>query len=142
VASLADLRRKAQPAPASEAVAEHLEQYAHMAEGARCRSCRAPIRWIVAEGTGAKTPLDVATTEIVAWTDLLEAGADRAIEDSARQVVYVGNVLVAGLRVSPGALPGVPRTIGHANHFSTCPSAGEHRRPRAERSRTEVDDAE
>ena len=105
---------------------------------ARCRSCSAPIVWIVTD-TGARTPCDAEPIEAWLFVDLEQAGADRGLEETPRGY-YLGAKVVPAIPARPGVLPEVPRTRVRRSHFATCPQANEHRRPKAERARTEVDD--
>lgn len=67
-----------------------------------CRSCDAPILWAISAKSGRRMPLDADTT--------LD-GVRFRIDDHGTAVT-----------VTDGP--------GHASHFSTCPNANTHRRPR------------
>lgn len=147
MSTLAEIRaaRRAQVAPASEAVAEHLDQH-RAPEVApdptpRCPRCRAAVV-VVRSDVGALEHLDADEVELVDYTALSLAGADAAIEDHERvtgwRVTGDRARAVPAVRVSPAALPGVPRTRLRRHHQTTCTQADRHRRP-AER-RTHADD--
>jgi hypothetical protein len=89
----------------------------------RCPLCHAPVVITITDA-GAEEHLDPTELEIVAWPDLERAGADAAVEEHERVTGYTakpGARPVVGVRVSPKALPGVPRTVVRTSHARTCP---------------------
>lgn len=74
----------------------------------RCRSCKAPIRWVVMAASNKSMPLDY---------DPSPAGTVR---------IDMGSGF--GLVVRASAV--TPDETLYTSHFATCPNAGQHRRPR------------
>lgn len=100
------------------------ERRALRAQQARtqCPDCGAAVEWYTTS-TGARTLLEAEPVDVVLWSDLQAAGAERGIEDRERVRGYhLGRRTVPGLRVSPAALPGVPRTAVRAEHLGSCPA--------------------
>ncbi len=77
----------------------------------KCRSCRAPIRWVFTE-RGKKMPLDAEPTD----------EGDIVLRDPPP-----GESDPTGIVVAPAAFPDEPR---YTSHFATCKQAGEWRKPR------------
>lgn len=94
-----------------------------------CRSCGAPVVWVTMADTGRRMPLDEALVDVVI--------SDWVIPGARSETVVVGSLLSA--RAVP-AWSGVPadveihatarRVRGRRSHFSTCPNADQHRKPR------------
>lgn len=84
-----------------------------------CRSCKAPVVWVVTEATdtkpGRKMPLDA---------DPSRPGKALVVED--------GNLVFTGARAGDGTwiVRYVPKGPRHyRSHFATCPNAKSHRKP-------------
>ena len=82
-----------------------------MKPDAECRSCHAPVRWVVVEPNMKRMPLDPAPVpDGNMWVDHIEGG------------LPVMKVALSG--------EGVPRSIPlrYQSHFVTCPQRDEWRR--------------
>lgn len=80
------------------------------ADGDRCRSCQAPIRWAVTEA-GKRIPVDVEPTP------------------DGNMLLSLDDPPVAAV-VRPGELQLVDDGQRFVSHFATCEFADQHRRPR------------
>lgn len=82
-----------------------------MRADAECRSCHAPIRWVVTAATGKRMPIDpTPVPDGNVWIDHIEAGLP---------VVHVGL-----------SHDDVPRSepCAYQSHFVSCPQRDEWRR--------------
>lgn len=81
-----------------------------------CKSCRAPILWVVAAASGKRMPVDAEPTAEGAVLVLNPPDA-----------APVGHVLSGD--ALDMAREGCPERV-HRSHFATCPNADTHRNPR------------
>jgi len=79
---------------------------------AACRSCEAPIRWAVSDSTGKRIPLN-------AEPDPAGNLAVRLVDGRLR----VRSAPAGRTELDAGEKRGM-------SHFTTCPDADQHRRPR------------
>jgi len=82
-----------------------------MKADAQCRSCHAPVRWVVTAANGKRMPIDpVAVADGNVWVDHIEGG------------MPVVNVALNE--------DGVPKNVPlrYVSHFVTCPERAEWRR--------------
>lgn len=70
---------------------------------AQCRSCGAPIRWVVIEKSGKRMPVDSEPS-------------------------ITGNIAVSGERASYVTPDANATPMRHLSHFATCPNATSHRK--------------
>lgn len=76
---------------------------------ATCRTCHAPVLWVVNERTGKRMPLDLEPETVMSGTRFVLAGERRGVP-----VARVATGIEGGRR----------------SHFATCPDADSHRRAR------------
>ncbi len=79
---------------------------------ARCKTCGARIEWVKSALTGKPMPLDAAAVD----------DGNIVLREGRAVVFPLGGHEEAGVVKS-----GVPR---FRSHFSTCPDAADHRKPR------------
>ena len=78
---------------------------------AKCKSCEAPIRWVVVSGSNARMPLDAkANPDGNVWIDHWAGGTP---------VVKIAS------KTNP---PPANAVVLYTSHFATCPDAATHRR--------------
>lgn len=78
---------------------------------AKCKSCDAPIHWVLSASTGSRMPLDAKPNpEGNIWVDHWEGGSP---------------VVVVASADNP---PPANAVIFYTSHFVTCRDAAEHRR--------------
>lgn len=85
---------------------------------ATCRTCNAPVLWVVNELTGRRMPLDPAPDSIVEGTRFVLTGE------------MADSYLSASREHAPVARTAVAGEMGRRSHFASCPDAAEHRRAR------------
>jgi len=78
---------------------------------AKCKSCDAPIRWVILGETGKRMPLDPqANLDGNVWVVEWEDGTPVVAVASAERPIPSGE------------------PMRYTSHFATCPNANEHRR--------------
>lgn len=82
-----------------------------------CRSCAAPMLWVVTPG-GKRNPLDLEPNTERGNVLVVEQEGDWRLGI----VVHDPDVLAEVRQLFPANV--------HTSHFATCPSADDHRRPR------------
>lgn len=77
-----------------------------------CRSCKAPVRWVVMARTGRRMPLD---------PEPIENGHINLLDDGRAEVLRAEDVAFAQAEGTPL----------YRSHFSSCEHAASHRKARA-----------
>lgn len=77
---------------------------------ANCRSCGAPIRWAVSDGSGKKVPLD----------------PEPVVDGNIVVVDRPGHTLV--VRFLKKDRPLTRDGLRYVSHFATCPNSARHRK--------------
>lgn len=90
---------------------------------AQCRTCRAPVLWVINSGSGKREPLDPepredGNIEIVGQESLATDGME-----SSAMIPVVRHLTGDELPLFGDA----PER--YVSHFATCPDAAQHRRP-------------
>ena len=76
-----------------------------------CRTCHAPVLWVVNERTGKRIPLDPEPTDLLYGTRFVLTGGQ-------------------SLQGAPLARAAEVHEHGRRSHFASCPEADQHRRAR------------